>query len=315
MKILITGGAGFIGSNLAEGLLAEGHAVRILDNFSNGHRSNLIGLKGDLEVIEGDITSAQDCAWACAGVDIVSHQAAIGSVPRSMKEPELYSFNNVHGFVTLCNQARLAGVQRIIYASSSSVYGDLTVNPKKETMRGHALSPYAASKQGNEDFAQAFHLAYGLTMVGFRYFNVFGPRQDPKGPYAAVIPLFISMLKKGQSPMIFGDGEQSRDFTYVENVVQANLRALLGGVPLGAHVVNVACGASATLNHLFEIIAHEMGSSLRPEYAPERKGDIRHSLADVSVARSLLGYANWTAMEEGISRTVAWYNKHPECLS
>jgi nucleoside-diphosphate-sugar epimerase len=315
LKILITGGAGFIGSNLAEALLSQGHVVRILDNFCAGDRRNLEGLQGDLEVIEGDITSAADCARACAGVDAVSHQAALGSVPRSMLEPELYSFNNLHGFVTLCNQARLAGVTRVIYASSSSVYGDLIVSPKTETMRGRPLSPYAASKQGNEDFAQAFHNAYDMTMVGFRYFNVFGPRQDPRGAYAAVIPLFISKLLKGEAPTIFGDGEQSRDFTYVGNVVQANVRALFGTLPSGAHLVNVACGKSTTVNQLYCGIASELGSPIRPIHAPDRRGDIRDSLADISQARHLLGYTDWTNLQQGLAATVAWYRQHPERLA
>lgn len=315
MKVLITGGAGFIGSNLAETLLALGHSVRVFDNFCAGERRNLEGLKGDLEIVEGDITSAEDCADACQGIDLVSHQAALGSVPRSILEPELYSSNNVHGFVTLCNQARLAGVNRIVYASSSSVYGDLLVSPKRENVRGRPLSPYAASKQGNEDFAHAFHNAYGMLMVGFRYFNVFGPRQNPKGAYAAVIPLFISRLMKGESPIIFGDGEQSRDFTYVANVVQANVKALLGELPQGSHVVNVACGDRTSVNMLFDIIASELGSSIRPVHTAERKGDIRDSLADIELAQSLLGYAQWTSIQEGLAETVAWYRNHPERMT
>lgn len=315
MKILVTGGAGFIGSNLAEALLSQGHSVRVLDNFCAGDQRNLEELRGDLEVITGDITSPSDCARACAGIDAVSHQAALGSVPRSMLEPELYSFNNLHGFVTLCNQARLAGVTRIVYASSSSVYGDLIASPKTETMRGRPLSPYAASKQGNEDFAQAFHNAYGMTLVGFRYFNVFGPKQDPRGAYAAVIPLFISKLLKDEAPTIFGDGEQSRDFTFVGNVVQANLRALFGDLPRGAHLVNVACGESSTVNQLYQGIAKELNSPLPAVHAPDRKGDIRDSLADVSRARELLGYSDWTTLQQGLAATVAWYRQHPERLT
>lgn len=314
-KILITGGAGFIGSNLAAVLLELGHSVRVLDNFCAGDLRNLEGLKGDLEVIKGDITSAEDCAKACEGVSRVSHQAALGSVPRSMLHPELYSFNNVHGFVTLCNQARLAGVKRLVYASSSSVYGDILASPKSEALRGRPLSPYAASKQGNEDFAHAFFNAYGMTLVGIRYFNVFGPRQNPKGAYAAVIPLFIASLLGGEAPTIFGDGEQSRDFTYVGNVVQANVRALFGDITEGSHVVNVACGASTSVNELFDLIAGELGSSIRPAYGPDRKGDIRDSLADIRHAEELLGYAQWTSLREGLASTIAWYKNHPERLA
>jgi UDP-N-acetylglucosamine 4-epimerase len=182
-------------------------------------------------------------------------------------------------------------------------------------MRGRPLSPYAASKQGNEDFAQAFHNAYGITMVGFRYFNVFGPRQDPKGAYAAVIPLFVSKLLRGESPTIFGDGEQSRDFTFVGNVVQANVRALFGEIPGGAHLVNVACGASTTVNQLFNGIASELGTAIQPIHAPDRKGDIRDSLADVSLAQTLLGYTDWIHLQEGLAATVAWYRQHPERLA
>ena len=316
MKILITGGAGFIGSNLAEYLLQEGHSVRVLDNFCAGSRANLEGLPGDLEIMEGDITSPEDCARACQGIDLISHQAALGSVPRSMVVPELYSWNNLHGFVVLCNQARLAGITRIAYASSSAVYGDLDVSPKRESMRGRPLSPYAASKQGNEDFAHAFHNAYGMTMVGFRYFNVFGPHQDPKGPYAAVIPLFISKLMKGEQPTIFGDGMQSRDFTYVANVVQANAKALLGpDFPGGSHIVNVACGVRTSLLELFDEMAKLMESPVRPIHVPERKGDIRNSLADIQVAQDLLGYRNWTSFKAGLALTVKWYHQHPEKLS
>lgn len=314
MKILVTGGAGFIGSNLAQALLAEGHAVRILDNFSTGDPRNLEGLEGDLEVQVGDITCAADCARACEGVDAVSHQAALGSVPRSMLEPELYSFNNLHGFVTLCNQARLAGIQRIVYASSSAVYGDLEVSPKTEAMRGQALSPYAASKQGNEDFATAFHAAYGTTFMGFRYFNVFGPRQDPRGAYAAVIPLFITALGRGESPVIFGDGGQCRDFVHVGNVVRANMRALMDPLPPGAHVLNVGCGESTTVNELFSEIAQAMESGIQAIHGPDRSGDIRDSLSDMTRARQVLDLDPWIGLREGLRATVDWYRRNPDRL-
>lgn len=314
MKILITGGAGFIGSNLAESLLNDGHSVRILDDFSAGDRRNIEGLSGDLEVIEGSITDPKACACACREIDAISHQAAFGSVPRSIEFPELYSFNNLHGFIVLCNQARLAGIRRVVYASSSSVYGDLVVSPKSETMRGRALSPYAASKQGNEDFAHAFANAYGMMMVGFRYFNVFGPKQNPKGAYAAVIPLFIAALLEGRAPTIFGDGEQARDFTFVANVVQANHRALLGQIPSGSHVVNVACGARTSVNELYRKIANCIESDIAAIHGPDRNGDIRDSLADVSLAKSLLGYQDLVDLDAGLKKTVEWYKNHPERL-
>lgn len=314
LGILITGGAGFIGSNLAASLLAAGHQVRVLDNFCNGDPRNLEGLRGSLEIIRGDITSAQDCARACAGMDVISHQAAWGSVPRSVLDPDLYSFNNVHGFVTLCNQARLAGIRRIVYASSSAVYGDLQASPKSESMRGQPLSPYAASKQCKEAFASAFHQAYGMTLVGFRYFNVFGPRQRPTGPYAAVIPLFITKLLRGEAPTIFGTGQQRRDFTFVDNVVQANRLALTADLAADAHVVNIACGASTSVNDLFDAIAAGLGSRLRPRYQPARIGDIENSLADVRGAQALLGYSNWIDLGPGLAKTIAWYQQHPERL-
>lgn len=315
MKILITGGAGFIGSNLAKACLDAGHSVRVLDNFCSGTRANLDGLEGHLEIHEGDITSPEDCRRACQGIDVISHQAALGSVPRSMLEPELYSWNNLHGFVVLCNQARLAGINKIVYASSSSVYGDSTAPIKREVDRGRPLSPYAASKQGNEDFAQAFHNAYGMTLVGFRYFNVFGPKQNPAGPYAAVIPLFITALMQGKQATIYGDGEQSRDFTHVSNVVQANLRALTQEVPPGAHVVNVACGQRTSVKELHNLIADILGSDLAPIHAPDRRGDIRDSLADVTAARDLLGYSHWTSLREGLLETIEWYRQHSESLA
>ncbi|BDU70455.1 epimerase [Geothrix oryzae] len=314
LKVLVTGGAGFIGSNLAECLLEMGHSVRILDNFSEGDRRNLEDLKGDLEIMEGDITRSEDCARACRGVDLVTHQAALGSVPRSVVMPELYSFHNLHGFVTLCNQARLAGVTRIVYASSSSIYGDLKESPISETNRGLPLSPYAASKQGNEDFAAAFHYAHGMTLVGLRYFNVFGPKQNPRGPYAAVIPLFVSQLLRGESPTIFGSGEQSRDFVYVRNVAQSNILGLFGDLPPGAHLINVGSGQRTTINDLYRLIALALHSSITPIHVEERKGDIRDSLADIQRAKSLLGYENSIDIHEGISRTVEWCRNHPDRL-
>ncbi|QQS05324.1 MAG: NAD-dependent epimerase/dehydratase family protein [Fibrobacterota bacterium] len=311
MKILVTGGAGFIGSNLVEALLAAGHSVRILDNFSAGDRRNLEGFEGDLEVMEGTVLDPEHCAAACQGVDAVSHQAAFGSAPRSIESPELYSLNNLHGFVVLCNQARLAGIHRIVYASTSLVYGDSPLSPKQENIRGRAMSPYAASKQGNEDFSHAFTNAYGMTMVGFRYFNVFGPKQNPKGGYAAVIPQFITRALLDEPSTIHGDGEQSRDFTYVENVVQANLLALTREVEPGSHILNIACGVNTSVNALYGKIYEQVGCSKPPLQAEVRKGDLRDSLADISQARELLGYRDPVGLDEGIARTIEWYRSHP----
>lgn len=314
MKVLVTGGAGFIGSNIAECLLELGHSVRILDNFSEGDRGNLNDLQGDVELVEGDITRPEDCARACQGMELITHQAALGSVPRSIAMPELYSLNNLHGFVTLCNQARLAGVMRIVYASSSSIYGDREESPISETSHGLPLSPYAASKQGNEDFAASFHSAYGMTLVGLRYFNVFGPKQNPRGPYAAVIPLFISQLLREEPPTIFGDGEQSRDFIYVRNVARANILGLFCDLRPGSYVINVGSGLRTTVNELYRMIADALHSPVEAIHVEERRGDIRDSLADIQRAKSLLGYENQVGIQSGISQTVAWYRNHADRL-
>lgn len=312
MKFLITGGAGFIGSNLAEKLLAEGHQVKILDDFSTGFRHNIDNLEGDIEVIEGTMLSEDDCKKAVEGVDAISHQAAFGSVPRSMEFPHLYSMNNTHGFVNVLNAARHEGVQRVVYASSSSVYGDMAYSPKVETKYGRPLSPYAASKVAKEEFAHAFANSYDMTIIGYRYFNVYGRRQNPQGPYAAVIPLFVKKILDNESPTIHGDGEQSRDFTYIDNVLDANFKGMtVEGVPQGSHVLNVACGASTSVNTLFEKIAQNMNSDIKPIHGPDRKGDIRDSLADITAAKELIGYVDEVGLDEGLKRTVKWYvNKY-----
>lgn len=306
-RILITGGAGFIGSHLVEALLREKRAVTILDDFSSGHRRNLEGFAGDLRVVEGTMQSADDCRRALEGVEAVSHQAAFGSVPRSIEHPDLYSSNNVHGTVTLLQEARRAGVRRIVLASSSSVYGDSTRSPKREEDLGRPLSPYAASKRSVELFAQAFASAMGMSVVCLRYFNVFGERQDPLGPYAAVIPRFIRALLEGERPLIHGDGLQARDFTYVGNVVRANLLALAAPPDGNCHVVNIACGASTSVNELFEALRRLCGSDLDAIHGPDRLGDIRDSMADISSARQVLGFRPEISLGQGLGRTVAWY--------
>jgi len=310
-RILVTGGAGFIGSHLVESLLASGRAVTVLDDFSSGFRSNLAQLSGDLRVVEGSIRSESDCRTAMDGVQAISHQAAFGSVPRSLEHPELYSANNVHGTVTLLQEARRAGIRRVVLASSSSVYGDDTGLPKREDRVGRPLSPYAASKRACELFAQAFATGMGMSIFCLRYFNVFGPRQNPDGPYAAVIPLFIRALLDGRRPGIHGDGLQARDFTHVENVVQANRKALSSELPEGCRILNVACGKSTSVNQLFERIRIACGSSTEAIHGPDRAGDIRDSIADISEARKVLGYDPFVGLDEGLERTVAWYRSNP----
>lgn len=315
MKILITGGAGFIGSNLASSLLQkeEVELVRVLDNLSNGSIDNIREWQSSdrFEFIEGDIRDSESCARACKGINVVSHQAALGSVPRSIAHPDQTHDHNVNGFINLLEAARAEGIKRIAYASSSSVYGDLTESPKVEERTGKVLSPYAASKMTNELYAEAYSRSYGMQIFGFRYFNVFGPKQDPDGPYAAVIPLFIKAALTGQRPTINGDGTITRDFTPVENVVQINTHALMKRFE-GAfhHPLNVACGQTTNLNELWELIAQITKSEKEPIHGPLRKGDILHSLADVSKAREILGYEPETDLHKTMEATIAWYREH-----
>jgi UDP-N-acetylglucosamine 4-epimerase len=322
LRWLVTGGGGFIGSHLVEALLRHGQEVVVLDDFSTGHRSNLDAVRGlvgpaaaeRLAVIEGDIRDASACARAMARAEVVLHQAALGSVPRSIERPIASHDVNVTGFLQVLQAARAAGVRRVVYASSSSVYGDHPELPKVEDRIGRPLSPYAASKRCDEVYASAFGTCYGLELVGLRYFNVFGPRQDPEGPYAAVMPRWFSALLSGAEVTIHGDGETSRDFCYVANVVQANLLAATADRPdaLGT-VYNVALGDRTTLNQLFELIREQV-TRFRPEaaaaravYRDFRPGDVRHSLADVGRARALLGYAPTHSIRQGLAEAAAWY--------
>ncbi len=314
---LVTGGAGFIGSNITEELLRRGENVRILDNFATGKRENVSGIKDifktenngaaldKLELVEGDIRSYHIVREAVEGVDFVLHQAALPSVPRSVKDPLTSNEVNVVGTLNILNAAKEAKVKRIVYASSSSVYGDLEVLPKTEDMLPKPLSPYAVSKLAGEKYCQVFTKLYGLETVIFRYFNVFGPRQDPTSQYSAVIPKFIRLIKEGQQPTVFGDGEQSRDFTFVKNVVEANLLACGGGLEqLSGEVFNIASGRRITINMLIENINKLTKSDITPHYEKPRPGDVKHSLANIGKARQFLGYGATVDFFEGLKQLV-----------
>lgn len=312
-QFLISGGAGFIGSNIVNYLLHFGaKKVRVIDNLSTGNRKNIEGfLKNPtFEFLEADISDYESCLKACEGIDYVSHQAALGSVPRSIENPIATNQSNVDGFLNMIVAAREKGVKRVVYASSSSVYGDHLSLPKIEEEIGRPLSPYAVSKRTNELYANVAHLNYGQELIGLRYFNVFGPNQSPEGAYAAVIPLFIEALLKYESPFINGDGSQSRDFTYVDNAVQANIRGLFTteAAAIG-EVFNVAVGEQFTLLDLFEMIQKKLNSKVPVIHRQERPGDIKNSLADISKAKALLNYIPQVKFEEGIERTIEWFIK------
>jgi nucleoside-diphosphate-sugar epimerase len=303
MRVLVTGGGGFIGSHLAGRLAALGHRVRILDNFATGRRSNVVALDADVDLIEGDIQSYERVHNAIAGCDLVFHQAALPSVPRSVADPLTSNATNVIGTLNVLLAARDAGVRRVVFASSSSVYGTSHELPKREDMAPMPVSPYAVAKLASEGYCRSFGEVYGLETVALRYFNVFGPRQDPRSQYAAVVPNFITSLLTGERPTIFGDGEQSRDFTYVENVVQANLLAMEADVAPG-RVYNVACGERVSLNQLFSVLRELADSGVEPVYAAPRAGDVRHSLADLTASRRDLGYEPTVDLREGLRRSV-----------
>jgi len=310
MKILLTGGAGFIGSNLVEKLL-ENHQiekVKVLDNLSTGNILNLKEFLGNpkFEFIEGDIRNKEACFSASEGMDAICHQAALGSVPRSINDPQTTHDVNVNGFINILESARLNNIKRIVYASSSSVYGDLTASPKIESRRGSLLSPYAASKMTNELYAEAFSKTYDLQLIGLRYFNVFGPKQNPEGPYAAVVPLFIKAAVQNISPLINGDGTITRDFTPIQNVVQINLKGLLKDMNGNfSHVFNVACGQTTDLNKMWSYIKEITGASVDANYGPNRKGDILNSLADISLAKTVLGYEPDTDLSGTLAKTIS----------
>ncbi len=302
---LVTGGAGFIGSHIAEKLIGNGHRVRILDNLSTGRKENLAGMNESIDFIEGDIRNMDDLNQAVSGIDMVFHQAALPSVPRSIEEPRACHESNITGTLNVLLAARRAGVKRVIYAGSSSAYGDTPVLPKKEDMMPSPLSPYALAKLSGEYYCQVFSSVYNLETITLRYFNVFGPRQDPGSQYAAVIPKFIQAVKKDKSPVVYGDGEQTRDFTYVGNVADANILASQAEKTSG-EVVNVATHTQVSLNQLLATLEELSGRSAQPCYEPPRPGDVRHSLADITRARTFLGYNPVIGLEEGLRLTMEW---------
>jgi len=303
---LVTGGAGFIGSHIAERLARDGHEVRVLDNLSSGHESNLESFRGDVELINGDIRDARLVNQAAKGVEIVFHEAALGSVPRSVADPVTTHEVNITGTLNVFLAARDAGAKRVVYASSSSVYGETPVLPKREDMTPQPLSPYALSKLAGEHYARVFKHVYEFEVVSLRYFNIFGPRQDPESQYAAVIPRFITALLEGKAPTVYGDGLQSRDFTYVDNVVNANLLAAEAEGVAGK-AFNVACGGRYSLLDLLARLKAILGSDIQAIHEPARAGDVRDSQASVEAAEQNLGYRVSTSFDEGLRRTVEWY--------
>ncbi len=316
-RVLVTGGAGFIGSHLVEGLLQLGHEVRVLDNFSTGKRDNLIGLGNgkwgpgkDFELIEGDIRDPKTVTQATAGMHAVFHQAALGSVPRSVAEPVTTHQVNADGTLNVLLAVRDSHAQRVVYASSSSVYGDSQRLPKREGEEGLPLSPYALTKQINERYGSLFLQLYGLETIGLRYFNVYGPRQDPESEYAAVIPRFISALLEGRAPVVYGTGQQSRDFTYVKDVVAANLCALEAPAGACGSAYNIGRGDKVSLLALLQTIQDILNTKIEPRFEPPRRGDVMHSSADVTLAKGVLGFEAKHDLRNGLEQSINWYRKN-----
>ncbi len=303
---LVTGGAGFIGSNIVDALLKRGDRVRVLDNYSTGRAENLRDALDRIEMIEGDVRDTDAVERAVKGCDFVLHQAALASVPRSIADPVSNNQVNVQGTLNILVAAQRHRVKRVVYASSSSVYGDSEQLPKVETMTPNPKSPYAVAKLAAEHYCRVFADLHGMTTVSLRYFNVFGPRQDPTSQYSAVIPLFVRALLSGTAPVIYGDGEQSRDLTFIDNVVRANLLACSANVS-GGRVYNIACGGRYTINQVFEALEKRIRSGQKPRYEAPRAGDVKHSMADIERIRHDLGYEPTVGFEEGIDATVRWY--------
>jgi UDP-glucose 4-epimerase len=307
LRALVTGGAGFIGSNLAEELLKRGHEVKVLDNFATGHRHNLAAMINEIELIEGDLRSYERVSRAVRGCQVVFHQGALPSVPRSIQDPLTTSEVNVGGTLNVLLAARDEGVRRVVFASSSSVYGDQPGLPRVETMPTCPMAPYAVSKLAAEQYCRVVTKVYGLDVVALRYFNVFGPRQDPNSTYSAVIPRFVAALLKGRAPTIYGSGEQSRDFTYIANVVDANLLAADAPGAAG-DVFNIGTGEQHSINELVQTLGRLLGSDVAPDYAPPRAGEVPRSLADVTAARMTLGYIPRVDFEHGLAATIQAYD-------
>ena len=319
-KILVTGGAGFIGSNICEKLIAmpDVSLVRVIDNLATGSKENIESFLSNkkFEFIEGDIRDFNTCLEAGKGIDVILHQAALGSVPRSVKDPITTNAFNINGTLNVFFAAKESNIKKIVFASSSSTYGSNQELPKIENKIGDPLSPYAVTKLVGELYAKVFSSLYDFQFIGFRYFNVFGPKQSPKGAYAAVIPIFFRDMMKGISPVINGNGEQSRDFTYVENVVDANIGAAFNDNPKSwNNIYNIACGFKTSLNELYNSIAALVGHTQKAVYGPDRKGDIRDSLADISKAKELLNYKPLFSIEEGLKKTYEWYKANPSYVN
>lgn len=309
---LVTGGAGFIGSNLCEAILNMGYQVRCLDNLSTGKQEHVDLFSGNpnYTFIKGDITDLETCMQACQDIDFVLHQAAWGSVPRSIEMPLFYEEVNIRGTLNMMEAARQNHVKKFVYASSSSVYGDHPLLPKKEGQEGNLLSPYALTKRVDEEYGRLYHTLYGLDTYGLRYFNVFGKRQDPNGAYAAVIPKFLKMLLNDEIPVINGDGKQSRDFTYIENVIEANLKACQAPHEVGGQAFNIAYGGREYLIDIYHTICDKLGKQIEPTFGPDRPGDIKHSNADISTARNLLGYSPQYSFAQGLELAIEWYKEN-----
>ncbi len=303
---LVTGGAGFIGSHLVTRLVELGHAVRVLDNFSTGKRENLAAVRHRVDLVEGDLCNPDDCRRACQDVEIVFHEAAIPSVPVSVAQPQRSHDANINGTFHLLSAARDAKCRRVVYAASSSAYGNTAVSPKHEELRPVPLSPYAVQKLTGELYCRAFSECFGLQTLSIRYFNVFGPRQDPRSQYAAAIPAFVTAILRGEPPTVYGDGEQTRDFTFVDNVVHGNLLAAQVARTDG-QVVNVACGECVSVNQVIARINQLLGTNVTPRYAESRPGDVRHSTADIQLAERILGFQPQVSFDEGLRRAIAYY--------